>query len=90
LYRKIGVNLEERAGGVKQKAESTRVQNADPESTGHGFSGIKKAMHEKTLHSELDCQGRLIQVDVLKAMIGNGDSRGAKTRGAWMLYRRKR
>jgi hypothetical protein len=47
-------------------------------------------MHEKTLHSELDCQGRLIQVDVLKAMIEDGDRRGAKTRVAGMLYRRKR
>jgi hypothetical protein len=47
-------------------------------------------MHEKTLHSALAFQGRLIHVDGLKAMIDNGDSRGAKTRGAWMLYRRKR
>jgi len=66
------------------------AQKSDPESTGHGFSGIKNLMHEKTLHSGLAFQDRFIRVDGVEAMIGDGDRRDAKTRVAWMLYRRKR
>ena len=47
-------------------------------------------MHEKTLHSGLAFQDRFIRVDGVEAMIGDGDRRDAKTRVAWMLYRRKR
>jgi hypothetical protein len=47
-------------------------------------------MHEKTLHSELAFQGRVIHVDGLEAIIEDGDRRDAKTRVAGMLYRRKR